>query len=103
MTNDIDVPAFMQVLNGLLKDLRSKYQVMDDPTLVQKILSHLSNLRRRLAAWIVGIMSLPQESKTFSKTVIDPKWIEAMQEEMASIHKNHTWNLVELPFEKSVV
>jgi hypothetical protein len=26
-----------------------------------------------------------------------------MQEEMASIHKNHTWDLVELPSGKSVV
>ena len=48
-------------------------------------------------------MSLPQEPKTFSEAVIDPKWVEAMQEEMASIHKNHTWDLVELPSGKSIV
>ena len=48
-------------------------------------------------------MSLPQELKTFNEVVINTKWVEAMQEEMASIHKNHTWDLVELPSDKSVV
>jgi hypothetical protein len=43
MTDDMDVPTFIHVNYGLLKDLRLANQVMDDPSVVHKILTHLPN------------------------------------------------------------
>ena len=43
MTDDMDVFACMQVVYDLLKDLRLADQIMDDPMVVHKILTHLPN------------------------------------------------------------
>jgi hypothetical protein len=37
------------------------------------------------------------------KAISDPKWREAMQEEMRALPKNKTWELVQLPSEKKTV
>ena len=35
-----------------------------------------------------------REPETFSKAAKDPRWIEAMNEEMQALRKNETWDLV---------
>ena len=45
-------------------------------------------------------MSIPQ---TFQEALGDPKWKEAMQEEMRALKKNDRWDLVDLPNGKRVV
>ena len=90
-------------------DLRWDLPEENDPNQFGPQIEHISLSKRKtdLPVWwqdhFVGIMSLPREPKTFSKAVINPKWIEAMQEEMACIHKNCTWDLVELPSSKFVL
>ena len=38
-----------------------------------------------------------QEPLTFSEAIKERSWVEAMDVEIASIEKNNTWSLVELP------
>ena len=45
-------------------------------------------------------MSIPQ---TFQEALGDPKWKEAMQEEMRALKKNDTWDFVDLPNGKRAV
>ena len=45
-------------------------------------------------------MSIPQ---TFQEALGDPKWKEAMQEEMRALKKNDKWDLVDLPNGKRAV
>ncbi|KAG8475835.1 hypothetical protein CXB51_032770 [Gossypium anomalum] len=47
-----------------------------------------------------------RESSNYSEAIScedSPKWMFAMQEEMESLHKNRTWDLVKLPKDKKVV
>ena len=39
-------------------------------------------------------VAIVRESKTFSKAAKDPRWIEAINEEMQALRKNETWDLV---------
>ena len=43
------------------------------------------------------------ENLTFQQAQLDPKWQDAMLEEIASIYKNHTWTLVPLPPNKKAI
>ena len=38
-----------------------------------------------------------EEPKSFAEALESEQWKEAMQQEIDSIHKNHTWDLVDLP------
>lgn len=40
------------------------------------------------------------EPQTFREAVVDPKWIKAMQLEIAALEDDHTWTTVDLPPEK---
>ena len=37
------------------------------------------------------------ELHTYRETHIDPLWQQAMNEELDVLHKNHTWDMVDLP------
>ena len=43
------------------------------------------------------------EPHTYREASTDPLWQIAMKEELDTLSKNHTWDLVTLPFRKSVV
>ena len=55
---------------------------------------------------MVECINFSVEPSTYTKAVNcddSRKWMIAMQEEMESLHKNDTWNLVRLPKGKKVV
>ena len=39
-------------------------------------------------------VAIVHEQETFSEAAKDPRWIEAMNEEMQALRKNETWDLV---------
>ena len=43
------------------------------------------------------------EPHTYREAHIDPLWQQAMNEELDALHKNNTWNMVDLPPSQSVV
>ena len=43
------------------------------------------------------------ESHTYYEAHTDPLWQQAMNEELDALHKNHTWDMVDLPPGQSVV
>ena len=65
MTDDMDVPTFMQVVYGLLRDLRAADQVMDDPTVVHKILTHLPNRFEHFVRQVQSERTLPTLDELF--------------------------------------
>ena len=44
-----------------------------------------------------------QEPQTFHEASSNPLWKQAMKEELDALHKTGTWDLVNLPFEKSAI
>ena len=48
-------------------------------------------------------ISMVSEPKSFSQTVKEPKWCEAMKQEIYALELNHTWSLVPLPSRKKLV
>ena len=44
-------------------------------------------------AFIIKVATIC-ETETFSEAAKDPRWIEAMNEEMQALRKNETWDLV---------
>ena len=44
-----------------------------------------------------------QEPQTFHEASSNPLWQQAMKEELDALHKNGTWDLVDLPFRKSSI
>ena len=67
MTDDMDVPAFMQVVYGLLRDLRSIDQVMDDPTVVHKISTHLPSRFEHFVRQVQSERTLPSLDELFNR------------------------------------
>ena len=43
------------------------------------------------------------EPHTYREAHTDPLWQQAMNEELDALHKNHTWDMVDLPPGQSVV
>ena len=43
------------------------------------------------------------EPSSYKEAILDPRWQQAMDEELSPLHKTGTWNLVPLPLGKSVV
>ena len=43
------------------------------------------------------------EPHTYRESYTDPLWQQAINEELDALHKNHTWDMVDLPFGQSVV
>ena len=44
-------------------------------------------------AFMINV-AIVQEPETFSKPAKDPRWVEAMNEEMQALSKNETWDIV---------
>jgi hypothetical protein len=43
------------------------------------------------------------EPSSYKEAILDPLWQQAMHEELSTLHKTDTWDLVPLPLCKSVV
>lgn len=41
--------------------------------------------------------SFETETKTFAEAAKDPKWVDAMQQDIQALEDNQTWSLVPLP------
>ena len=67
MTNDMDVPTFMQVVYGLLKDIRLANQVMDDPLVIHKIPTHLPNRFEHFVCYVQPERTLPALDELFNR------------------------------------
>ena len=53
-------------------------------------------------AFMVKVATV-REPKTFSKAAKDPRWVDAMNEEMQALSKNETWDLVpSSPHQKAI-
>ena len=48
-------------------------------------------------------LSTLYEPHTYHEAHTDPLWQQAMNEELDTLHKNHTWDMVDLPSGQSVV
>ena len=46
---------------------------------------------------------LPFQPSSFEEAIRDDNWVQAMDEEMNSIEKNDTWDLVDLPNDKNII
>ncbi|XP_070017420.1 uncharacterized protein [Nicotiana sylvestris] len=47
--------------------------------------------------------NVPTETENFREAVKDPKWIEAMKQEITAFEENKTWEIVDLPKGKNTV
>ncbi|XP_016477881.2 putative mitochondrial protein AtMg00820 [Nicotiana tabacum] len=47
-------------------------------------------------AYLAAFCTIP-ELTTFEEVVQDPRWVDAMQDEIAALESNHTWHVVSLP------
>jgi hypothetical protein len=43
------------------------------------------------------------EPSSYKEAILDPLWLQAMDEKLSALHKTYTWDLVPLPPGKSVV
>lgn len=50
-----------------------------------------------------SVLATIHEPQTFKEAQYDPKWQNAMQEELEALHKTHTWDIVDLPPDKSAI
>ncbi|KAL3371764.1 hypothetical protein AABB24_008346 [Solanum stoloniferum] len=55
-----------------------------------------AHLAPRYQAFIVSI-STSTEPKTYYEAITDPRWVEAMKEEVSALQQNNTWEVVSLP------
>ncbi|KAJ0843293.1 putative RNA-directed DNA polymerase [Helianthus annuus] len=44
-----------------------------------------------------SVLNKSLEPRSYKEAVSDPNWVRAMNEEMEALHKNNTWQLVDLP------
>jgi len=88
--NSIPIVDDMNLLIAQRKGVRSCTQYS-----ISKFVSyqHLSPSYRSFVSKLSSV-SIPQN---LQEAISDPKWREATQEEMRALHKNNTWELVELP------
>jgi len=54
------------------------------------------------SAWVSSLMD-EEEPESFDDACENQHWMQAMQAELDSIHKNHTWDLVDLPAGKKAI
>jgi len=52
---------------------------------------------------VLAKLSYASIAQSVHEALGNPKWKEAMKEEMKTLYKNNTWSLVELPEGKKVV
>ena len=43
------------------------------------------------------------EPSSYKEAILDPRWQQAMDEELTALHKTYAWDFVHLPPSKSVV
>jgi hypothetical protein len=66
-------------------------------TRVKSLLSHLQDFH------CFHALAALHEPHSYHEASTNPLWQDAMKEELDALHKNHTWDLVNLPQWKSVV
>ncbi|KAJ0872693.1 putative RNA-directed DNA polymerase [Helianthus annuus] len=50
-----------------------------------------------------SVLSKAVEPKNFNEAVRDPNWVSAMNDEIQALHRNHTWDIVDRPKNRSIV
>ncbi|CAJ2659174.1 unnamed protein product [Trifolium pratense] len=87
---------------------RGKPPVRYEPDLQSKVKYPISNyvsshkLSRSYASFVSQLSSISIPSNV-QEALADPKWTDAMAEEMTALEKNNTWDLVTLPRGKKTV
>nr|XP_016512631.1 PREDICTED: uncharacterized mitochondrial protein AtMg00820-like [Nicotiana tabacum] len=65
---------------------------------MQDFLSH-DGISVKYKAYLSKITSL-KEPSSYEEAASDPKWVEAITQELNALKENETWSLVDLPTEK---
>lgn len=78
------------------------------PPLVPRKVRSLVDIYQRSANIVLVVnfalfSTIQVEPSVYEEAVKEPVWVNAMNDEMNSIHKNNTWELVQLPKDKQVI
>lgn len=46
--------------------------------------------------YMLALLLVVPEFKTFREAVSDPKWVQAMKQEVATLEDNNTWTIIDL-------
>ncbi|XP_060182349.1 uncharacterized mitochondrial protein AtMg00820-like [Lycium barbarum] len=84
-----------------MKDFVSLNIHEDTPYALNKYLSY-DTLSPKYQAYVV-VFSSTTEPKNYSEAMQDPRWVQAMKEEITALENNNTWQIVQLPKEKSTI
>ncbi|XP_059295461.1 uncharacterized mitochondrial protein AtMg00820-like [Lycium ferocissimum] len=84
-----------------MKDFVSLNIHEDTPYGLNKYLSY-ERLSPKYQAYIATFSSTT-EPTSYSEAIQDPRWVQAMKEEIAALENNNTWEVVQLPQGKSTI
>lgn len=59
-------------------------------------------LSPKYKAFVASISSVT-EPKTYSEAIKDPRWVQAIKEEIQALENNNTWTVVSLPEGKTTI
>ncbi|XP_075081100.1 uncharacterized protein LOC142166259 [Nicotiana tabacum] len=78
-----------------MKDFVSLNIHQNVPYALYKYISY-DKISSKYQAYVSATSSIT-EPTSYSEAILDPKWIEAMNEEIKALENNHTWDVVTLP------